>query len=275
MMQVNKVCNVEDFRDPQMADLVRAVFPHEVSKAADYPIGFEHRKAWEVALAYHVMRTHITRKNSRVLGVGAGRETTIYLMTNFAEVHATDLYADAGIWHQAAPSDMLLDPARCAPAGIDWQPEKLIVQHMDGCKLRYPDGHFDAVFSSSSIEHFGSLDDIARAAREIGRVLRPGGIATISTEFKITGPDGHGWDGVMVFDEKTLHQYVIEPSGLELIEPLDTTISESTLASGYPLVNAVTDYQNGKEPPRPHIVMTHQGYVFSSVHIALRKAKEA
>jgi SAM-dependent methyltransferase len=273
-MRVNKVCNVEDFRDPQMADLVRAVFPHEIGKTADYPLGFEHRKAWEVALAFHVMRTHIARKNPRVLGVGAGRETTIYLMTNFAEVHATDLYADAGIWHQAAPSDMLIDPARCAPQGIDWQPEKLIVQHMNGCALRYPDAHFDAVFSSSSIEHFGSPDEIARAAAEIGRVLRPGGIATISTEYKISGPDWYGWPGVVVFSEPALRQYIIEPSGLELIEALDTTVSEATLASAYPLIDAVNDYQAGKEPPRPHIVMTHVGYVFSSVHIALRKPKE-
>ena len=41
--------------------------------------------------------------------------------------------------------------------------------------LEFEDGSFDAVFSLSSIEHFGSWADIRRSAEEIGRVLRPGG----------------------------------------------------------------------------------------------------
>lgn len=253
-MHVNKVCNIEDFAEMAISDV--------------------HRKAWEVSLAVHTMKTNLTRKNPRVLGVGAGKEPTIFIMTGYADVHATDLYADAGMWHRDAPADMLIDPARCAPAGIDWVSSRLVVQHMDARKLRYPDGYFDAVFSSSSIEHFGSLADIARAAREIGRVLRPGGIATISTEYKIGGPDGHGWDGVTVFDEETLHRYIIDASGLELIEPLNLVVSESTLATAFPLSEAVHLVSRGQELPRPHIVVTHQGYTFTSVHLALRKAKE-
>lgn len=272
-MKLNRVCNVEDFQDPELADLVRLVFPHEVSKAPAYPVGFEHRKAWEIAHAYYVLREFTRGKNPRFLGVGAGQESTLYLATNFAEVHATDLYANAGMWHQASPLSMLTNPEMHAFPGISWNPQRLIVQHMDGTTLRYPDAHFDAVFSSSSIEHFGSLDDVARSAREIGRVLKPGGIATLSTEWKISGPEGHGWDGVLVFDEVSLRKYIIEPSGCVLIEPLDTTVTEVTIKSGYPLIDAVTDYQNGKEPPRPHIVMMHLGYVFSSVHIAMRKPK--
>ena len=53
---------------------------------------------------------------------------------------------------------------------------------MDGRRLTFPDASFDAVFTVSSIEHFGAPGDVARAAAEIGRVLRPGGHALIITE---------------------------------------------------------------------------------------------
>ena len=43
-------------------------------------------------------------------------------------------------------------------------------------RLRYPDDTFDGIFSSGSIEHFGDLQDVANAAYEMGRVLKPGGV---------------------------------------------------------------------------------------------------
>ena len=49
-------------------------------------------------------------------------------------------------------------------------------------ELELADASFDVVFSLSSIEHFGSRRDVARAAAEIGRVLRPGGHAFVVTE---------------------------------------------------------------------------------------------
>jgi ubiquinone/menaquinone biosynthesis C-methylase UbiE len=46
----------------------------------------------------------------------------------------------------------------------------------DVARLPFPDGHFDAVFSSGSIKHW---PDQAAALREIHRVLAPGGRAFI------------------------------------------------------------------------------------------------
>ncbi len=62
------------------------------------------------------------------------------------------------------------------------------MQHIDGRWLRFPDETFDGIYSSGSIEHFGGLDFVANAAFEMGRVLKPGGVLTLSTEFKIAGP---------------------------------------------------------------------------------------
>src|SRR5207248_5207432 len=83
-------------------------------------------------------------------------------------------------WREARRS-MLADPAGHAPA-YPWREEALEVHDMDDRRLTFPDASFDAVFTVSSIEHFGTPRDIAQAAAEIGRVLKPGGHALIITE---------------------------------------------------------------------------------------------
>ena len=47
-------------------------------------------------------------------------------------------------------------------------------------RLPFPDGHFDGVYCSHLIEHFGPNDALA-ILREIDRVLRPGGVFLIRT----------------------------------------------------------------------------------------------
>lgn len=56
----------------------------------------------------------------------------------------------------------------------------------DALALSYPDAHFDLVVSSEVLEHVG---DTARMLAEIGRVLKPGGLAILtfpSREFPFT-----------------------------------------------------------------------------------------
>ena len=75
---------------------------------------------------------------------------------------------------------MLNDPASFSP--YPYRESHLEARQMDAKELEFEDGSFDAVFSLSSIEHFGSWADIRRSAEEIGRVLRPGGAAFVVTE---------------------------------------------------------------------------------------------
>jgi len=53
---------------------------------------------------------------------------------------------------------------------------------MDARRLDFADESFDVGFSLSSFEHFGGPQDVLAAARELGRVLRPGGHAFVVTE---------------------------------------------------------------------------------------------
>jgi SAM-dependent methyltransferase len=257
-MNLCRVCNVEDFDAPELVDAAGCLTPGPVN----------HRKVWEMAQAVRAMRRFLPETGARVLAVGAGKENTLYAMTNYAEVVATDLYAGGG-W-TSAPAAMLTDPAHFAPAGIVWNPARLTVQSMDARALRFADATFDAVFSSSSIEHFGSPDDICTAAREIGRVLKPGGVLALSTEFRFEGA-GRGWPGTLLFDTALLEEAVVGPSGLAWIEPLETAASDATRDTAVDLAEVLARIKLGQSYPLPHVVMTYQGTAFTSVFIALRK----
>jgi SAM-dependent methyltransferase len=101
---------------------------------------------------------------------------------------------------------------------------------MNALELRYEDESFDAIFSSGSIEHFGSFENIRTSVEEMYRVLKPGGIAGISTEFRLEGPPP-GMPGTVMFDEAQLREVVIDGVGWELASPLDLGISDPTRAT--------------------------------------------
>lgn len=286
----NKLCEFEDFSDPELLSVIRDVCGYKAAHLSpEFPTGAEHRKDWEVAMAVRTLdRFGAIRPDATILGVAAGTEDTLFYLTRkVRQVFATDRYlmpADAD-WSVVAPSLMVVEPGDIAP--FDFDAQRLVVQHMDGRSLRYPDNTFDGVFSSGSIEHFGELQDVANAAYEMGRVLKPGGILSLSTEFKISGPaGGKGWPYVtLVFSPENIARYIIEASGLTPVDPLDTTVSEATLAMPRDLVAIVTEFlarKSGPPPasPRPdytyldfpHLVVFQEDYLFGSVHLALRKA---
>lgn len=279
----NRLCNVEDFADPRLRDVIRDVFDHEIDRlGADFPRGREYRKYWEVAMAVRALVDYgVAHQEAEVLGVGAGNEPTLFWLTNHVRrVFATDIYADESAWNESSHASMLVDPGAHWP--FVWNPRRLVVQHMNGLDLKYEDNTFDGVFSSSSIEHFGTLDDVARAAAEICRVLRPGGVASISTEFLLEGPR-MGWEGCLMFDLETLRRRIIDPLPWSLVSPLDTAISPATLAAEVPFDEAAGDVarhvaQRGclvfhklTFTSYPSIVLRKGDLLWTSVHLCLRK----
>src|SRR5437763_2885613 len=186
---------------------------------------------------------------AKVLSVGAGDERVLFWLSNHVgRMVATDIYGEGPFAHQEAQASMLEDPAAHAP-DYGWRPERLEVRKMDGRRLEFPDTSFDAVFTISSIEHFGSPRDVARAAREIGRVLRPGGHAAIVTEYLV---ERHLLNAAPVdfamrvltlgrrrreatprrravlgeaFTRRALDQRIIRPSGLTMMQPLNPSLS--------------------------------------------------
>jgi SAM-dependent methyltransferase len=215
----------------------------------------------------------VLRDDATVLGVGAGHEATIYWLTRQVErVVATDLYRAEDTWSETDSSaEMLTDPGRFWEG--PWNPDRLEVRHMNALELDFPDDHFDGVFSSSSIEHFGGFAEIRRSIEEIYRVLKPGGIAALATEFRIDGP-GNGWPGVYLFDEAALRAAIFDGLWWDPATPLETTVSADTLRAPVELQDALGEERATVQvwSQYPHLVLHHDSFLFTSVHVAMVKS---
>jgi SAM-dependent methyltransferase len=108
----------------------------------------------------------------------------------------------------------------------------LHLEVQDARQLSYPDASFDRVFSISVLEHIPEQGD-SQAMREIARVLRPGGILTLTVPFKTSGyredwlrgdvyeraGDGAGSTFYQrYYDYDTLQARLVAPSELECAE---------------------------------------------------------
>ena len=257
------------------------------------PRAFIERKAWEFAmLALYLEDVGLLNDDAASLAVGAGDERIVFWLTNrMKRVTATDIYGSGDFADNEARPSMLTDPASHAP--IPYREDRLEVLWMDGRDLDFPDDTFDAVFSVSSIEHFGSTADIARSAREMGRVLKPGGHAVVITECYISkhwlnsapidvalrlvsagtrrkratlrrraGPD--------VLTLREIEKHIIGASGLTLAQPIDLELSDAAWN------NVTRNYRDGRLEPEsgeflPHIVLRFGRSTWTSICLAMHK----
>jgi SAM-dependent methyltransferase len=263
--KLNRLCYVEDWKNPEIRETLV-----ELQKLN--PQGFIHRKDWEWAIGLIAMkRFDKLNKSSTAIGVGSGTEPIpFYLANRISRVYATDLYEDDESWKKAAPIEFLRDPKKYAP--FPYREEALTVLRMDGSKLDFPDDSFDIAFSFSSIEHFGGKNHSGalKSVREIERVLKPGGIAVISTECILNDKEHPEF-----FNKRTIHSDLINKlDKLKLVEPLDLRITTSTL-------DTVIDYNSeakvwdtlDREYKRthPHIVIKYYNILLTSVMLVFRK----
>ena len=265
-MNYNSVLSLSHFSDPSFRQDAIDIFRHFATINPSFPEGSENAKIWETVQAWRALRDlGALGDNAEVLGVGAGAEPLVFWLTSHVKrVFATDLYETTTEWKEAAPV-MLNNPGALCPGMMPFNINRLVVQYMNALDLKYEDNSFDGIFSCGSIEHFGSLDNVARASAEMGRVLKPGGILSLSTEFRISGPEGIGIPGAILFTPDMIEQTIVRPSGLEWVDRLDP-IDESVVDYCYPLLDAI---EKGTRPRS--ICLTHADYIWTSVSICLRK----
>jgi SAM-dependent methyltransferase len=263
--KLNRLCYVEDWQNPEIRETLV-----ELQKLN--PQGFIHRKDWEWAIGLIAMkRFGKIHESSAAIGVGSGTEPIpFYLANRISHVYATDLYEDNESWKNAAPSEFLKDPKKYAP--FPYREEALTVLRMDGSKLDFPDDSFDIAFSFSSIEHFGGKNHSGslKSMREIERVLKPGGIAVIATEYIINGKRHPEF-----FNKKTIHSDLIDKlEKLKPVEPLDLRITTNTLDT---VIDHFTidanwdDMDEGYKKSHPLILLKIRNILFTSIMIVFQK----
>lgn len=233
---------------------------------SEYGGKLTHRKEWEIMVALETLREYgALTPEATILGVGAGLEPTGFIVAPDVKwVFMTDMYLGGG-WEGTAPEEFVRNPGKFYPGK---KLGNVIPIHMDARNMWFPDAAFEGIYSSGSIEHFGEWDEIAQGAREIGRVLKPGGVAAISTEFRLNGSAG-GWPGVKVFDFDAIVRYIVEPSGLRLVidDSKQFTTDADTLQTSWSLRDIIFKHQW----PAIEAVLTQDEFQFTSVHLILVK----
>jgi len=145
------------------------------------------RKWWEWDyLADTAARSGLLDGNRRAIGLGVGHEPLIfYFARRCAEVTATDLYSSDTDWREAryATFDAIVDTAP-----VPFPRDRLKLRNADMRDLGVADASYDFAWSCSSIEHVPSLRDLLQVFAEMARVLKPGGLALLTTEFCLSAP---------------------------------------------------------------------------------------
>ena len=286
--QYAKLCDLRDWRDPAFLDVLREILPERD------PAAHVERKVWEFAqLALFLEEVGRLHEGTEALAIGAGDERIVFWLANrLGRVVATDIYGEGDFAGREAAPSMLDEPAAHAP--LPYREDRLEVRWMDARELDFPDESFDVCFSLSSIEHFGSPAEIARSAREMGRVLRPGGHGFVATECFVRR---HPLNAApldlavrlatlgrkrrratlrrravvdQVFTARELLRRIVEPSGLELMQPLDLSLSAESWD------NLTVSGEEGRLHPRtgdywPHVLLQADRSVFTSVTLPLAK----
>jgi len=247
---LNKVCRLSDARNPEWArGFADLLFPPD-------PRIF-HRKIWEFnQMIYGLRKLKRLHPQASALGIGCGHEELMYFLANrVARIVGTDLYEGTYLGGESA-DDVLLHPDKYAP--FRYRRDHLEVRKMDALGLKFEAASFDFVFSLSSLEHFGTRADKLRSLREMNRVLKPGGVAALTTELVLNKisrrKDYFRIDGLLSLARE---------AGFVWDEPLDLAVEKEF--ADPPLAMSIEMFRT------PHIVLRNFGTIYTSFSLFLRK----
>lgn len=181
-----------------------------------------HRKNWEFAVIVRALEdAGMMDGGKRGLGLGTGSEVLCFHFANrTAGVVATDLFSADTRWENARYA--VEDAYGRSP--FPYARERLQLKNMDMSKIDLPDRSVDFVWSTSSVEHVSSVDAYLETFRGIDRVLVPGGVAAIVTEFNLR--PSTDYRGGLILVDAPLIRRVEEATALRLPGGLDLTVED-------------------------------------------------
>jgi len=267
-LPLNSLTNIAAYQDKRWMELYRDLATYSYDEhifKGDGPPNI-YRKGWEwTQTIWGLERLDMIQPHHQAIGVGAGRECVIFwLGDRLRTVVASDLYGGAE-WSDTggreADPGVLEDPQRFCPRPI--RNEAIQFKTLDGTDLNvYPANTFDFAWSLSSIEHFGSHERAAEAVRELARVVRPGGIVAVATEFLLLEEQSHA----EYFNRHDLEKYVIKAApSLELTEQVDWSLPPTDF-----LIDSIV-FPHGIDRTRRHVVLNDGMVQWTSVMLFLRK----
>lgn len=221
-----------DFSDPGRARFWRLLYQlrfRRVLPPADL------LKSWDVAHAVKILESAVPDRDTPILDMGCFNSEVVYALAalGYRHVHGCDL-----------------NPL------CRWMPywNKVKYVFADLTKTPFPDGAFGALTCLSVIEHGVPVDALAA---EADRLLRPGGVFLMTTDFDATGRPHDIDPQFRVFDQSWR---IFTP------ETLDEVIERFRLR-GFSLLDPSTVDRAHTERP---VHWNHQDYTFALV--ALRKS---
>ena len=280
-MRLNKLCCIEDWENYEVKEIIPKLqditYYDKCRGTLARKPGQIHRKDWEWMLGIIAMkRFGKLNKNSTAIGIGAGKELILfYLANHLGHLYATDLYSTKE-WENFAPADFPENPSKYSP--FPYNQSALTALRMDGTRLEFPSDSFDIVFSFSSIEHFGgeNYSGALKSLKEMERVLKPGGIAIVATEYIINNkkpPDVIN----QFYNEYTIYSHLINKlEVMKLVEPLDLTISQKTLDKGIIDAGKAVDWDTSRvnddfKQANPYIVIKLGNILVTSIMLIFQK----
>jgi SAM-dependent methyltransferase len=281
-MRLNKLCCIEDWENHEVKEIIPKLqditYYNKCQGILARKPGQIHRKDWEWTLGIIAMKRFgkLHNNNNTAIGIGAGKELILfYLANHLGHLYATDLYSTKD-WKDFAPADFPENSSKYSP--FPYNQSALTVLRMDGTRLEFPSDSFDIAFSFSSIEHFGgeAYSGALKSLKEMERVLKPGGIAIVATEYIINNKNPPDLTN-QFYNESTIYSHLIDKLDvMKLVEPLDLTISQKTLDKGIIDASNAVDWDTSRvdddfKQANPYIVIKLGNMLVTSIMLVFQK----
>ena len=258
---VTQLCTAAQCREPAFVEISMAMALHRTL----------HRKGWEACYVVAALATQgMVGFGRRAMGFGCGRERIPSLLASRGvEVLATDapehlLPAEQRSVMQRRIGTRLADLFHPQIIHLDDFERLVGFEEVDMTHIPTDlDGQFDCCWSTSAMQHLGSIDLGLDFVEESLRVLRPGGIAVHTTDFNASSDT----DTLETFEHVVFRRRDL----LDLFQRLTEEGHEVMPFNLHPGMDPEDELIDQPPYGLPHLKVKLEGHIVTSVGMMVRK----